>query len=112
MDRGKLGSTDRNETDCEVNERRQKSLRKIEGIMRNAMARGQLAENFNPRLGALTLYAFMDGMVMAILLNPKSSAVRQEMAQMIDAFFFMLRDASNPYLMQGSENEGSTGEGR
>lgn len=98
MDRGNLGSADRNESDIEESERRQKSLLRIENILRGAVAKGQLPASFDARIGALLLFTFMEGMVSALLLNPKNATAKQDVAQMIDALFFMLSEGNNPYL--------------
>jgi TetR/AcrR family acrAB operon transcriptional repressor len=98
MDRGNLGSADRNESDIEQSERRQRSLLRIENILRSAAAKGQLPASFDARTGALLLFTFMDGMVSALLLNPKNATAKQDVAQMIDALFFMLSEGNNPYL--------------
>lgn len=106
LDRGKLGSVDRNESYLELEERRQRSLKKIEGIMRNAASKGQLPPNFDAHVGALALYTFVDGLVTALLLNPKSSAVKTDISRLLDAFFFMLRAGNNPYLSNRPEQGG------
>lgn len=96
LDRGQLGSADRNESYAEMNERRQRWIRKIEDILQNAADKGHLSPNFDARLGAMALFTFLDGLVMMLLLDTREGKLKQDMVRMIDALFIVLRDASHP----------------
>lgn len=98
LDRGKLGSEDRKETGFEEERRRVEAIQKTESILRNAVRRGQLPADFDVRLGAVGVFTFIDGMVMALLLFQASCNIKHDIIRITDAFFYMLRTDNNPYL--------------
>lgn len=105
LDRGKLGSEDRNEINTEEEKRRVEVIQRTENILRNAVRKGQLAADFDVKLGAVAVFTFIDGMVMAMLLAPASSNIKDDIIRITDAFFYMLRAGNNPYLTTAAKPE-------
>lgn len=108
LDRGKLGSEDRNETSFEEEKRRVEAIQRTESILRNAVRKGQLPANFDVRLGAVAVFTFIDGMVMAMLLAPESCNIKDDIIRITDAFFHMLHAGNNPYLTSAANPKSST----
>ena len=75
LDRGRLGVADRKETPLEREERRMEAVQQTERLLRNAVRQGQLPLDFDVRLGAVAVFTFIDGMVMAMLLVPATYGI-------------------------------------
>ena len=98
LDRGQLGRRDRGESEQVVFRKRWNTRDKLESIMKNAVRKGQLPEDFDTRLGAMAVLAFIDGTVLSALLTPPSKTFKEDMARLTDAFFHSLHAAPNPYM--------------
>lgn len=72
----------------------------IERILRNAMARGQLPADLDPRLAAVMLHAMISGLLNNWLFAPEGFALDAVAGRMIDACVLSLRDA--PSLRVGA----------
>ncbi len=110
LDRGTLGNADRNEPGQEQQCRRQ-GLERFEGIMRNAIRKGQLSPHFDTRLGAIAFLSFLDGLAMNWLLVPDLCSSKRDVRQLADAFFFMLQSGDNPWF-SGRRPRGKGPEGQ
>ena len=62
------------------------------------MKKGQLPKNFDTRLGAMAVLAFIDGTILSVLLTPPSKPFKEDMARLTDAFFHSLHAAPNPFM--------------
>jgi TetR/AcrR family acrAB operon transcriptional repressor len=65
--------------------------RKIEQILRNAIAQGQLPENLDVRMGSIATIAFIDGLVANWIMFPDILNVRREIPAILDGLIQMLR---------------------
>jgi TetR/AcrR family acrAB operon transcriptional repressor len=63
----------------------------IEKILRNAVAREQLPENSDVRLGSITTMAFIDGLVANCIMFPDALDVKREIPVILDGLMQMLR---------------------
>ena len=100
LDRGRLGIKDRGENAQEEEERRHAAICKMENILKNAVRQGQLPQNFDIRLGAVSMMSFIDGTIVAVLLAPASRDIKDDILRLIDAFLFAMQADNNPYLLQ------------
>ena len=100
LDRGRLGIKDRGENAQEEEEHRHAAIRKTENILKNAVRQGQLPQNFDIRLGAVSMMSFIDGSIVAVLLAPASRDIKDDILRLIDAFLFAMQADNNPYLLQ------------
>lgn len=110
LDRGVLGTADRNEPEQELQCRRQ-GLERFEAIMRNAIRKGQLPAHFDTRLGAIALLSFLDGLIMSWLLLPDLCSDKQDACQLTNAFLFMLQSADNPWFRVPAPKDHATSRG-
>jgi TetR/AcrR family acrAB operon transcriptional repressor len=60
-------------------------------ILRNAIAKGQLPENLDVRLGSITTMAFIDGLVANCIMFPDLLDVKREIPVILDGLIQMLR---------------------
>lgn len=60
-------------------------------ILRNAIAKGQLPENLDVRLGSITTIAFIDGLVANCIMFPDLLDVKREISVLLDGLIQMLR---------------------
>lgn len=63
----------------------------IEKILRNAVAKGQLPENSDVRLGSIATIAFIDGLVANCIMFPDILDVKREIPAILDGLIQMLR---------------------
>jgi TetR/AcrR family acrAB operon transcriptional repressor len=80
---------------CDLRQQRQaESLdcnMRIERALCNSIKRGQLPETLDTRCAAITLHAYIDGMLGQWLLVPDSFGLHQEAERWVDALLDMLR---------------------
>ncbi|MGB3222611.1 MAG: TetR family transcriptional regulator [Desulforhopalus sp.] len=60
-------------------------------ILRNAIAKGQLPESLDVRLGSITTMAFIDGLVANCIMFPDLLEVKREIPVILDGLIQMLR---------------------
>lgn len=65
--------------------------RKIEIILRNAIAQGQLPPNLNVRLASITTIAFIDGLITNWVMFPDLLDVEKEIPPILEGLMQMLR---------------------
>lgn len=111
LDRGRLGVADRKETPLEREERRMEAVQQTERLLRNAVRQGQLPLDFDVRLGAVAVFTFIDGMVMAMLLVPATCNIKDDIIRITKAFFYTLHAANNPYFTRTDKPEQLAEEG-
>ena len=98
LDRGQLGRRDRGESEQSVFRKRWDTTTTLQNILKNAVKKGQLPENFDTRLGAMAVLSFIDGALLSVLLATPSKPFKEDVARLTDAFFHSLHAVVNPYM--------------